>query len=278
MDVPTTVSAALEDRPVSGRVCLEAGAGVGNTTAGLLAAGAERVYAVTNDRRDATAVRDRVLRPAAGAPAHGDVRRDVPAGNDSASEPERTNDAANEPERTAVLEADVRALPLATDSIELITAHGLFNLLPPASLAAVTTEFRRVAAPGCHLIVDDYAPLPVDAAVRDLFAVENAASELACGRAALTFYPASVLRGLFEGCGWTFDRELTLLDPVPWTARHLAAHADVASELASALPSALGDPLRDEAASLRDSIGAESAGTMYSIALRLPTEAKGTGT
>jgi len=42
VDVPSTVSAALEDRPVEGAVCLEAGAGVGNATAGLLARGASR--------------------------------------------------------------------------------------------------------------------------------------------------------------------------------------------------------------------------------------------
>ncbi|WP_433634051.1 AMP-binding protein [Halomicrococcus sp. NG-SE-24] len=44
MDVPQTVTAALEDRPVDEATCLETGAGVGNATAGLLANGARRVY------------------------------------------------------------------------------------------------------------------------------------------------------------------------------------------------------------------------------------------
>ncbi|MGA9402902.1 MAG: SAM-dependent methyltransferase, partial [Haladaptatus sp.] len=56
MDIPRTVRTALADRPVSGATCLEAGAGMGNTTAGLLADGASRVYAVTNDPEHATAV------------------------------------------------------------------------------------------------------------------------------------------------------------------------------------------------------------------------------
>jgi hypothetical protein len=100
VDVPSTVSAALEDRPVEGAVCLEAGAGVGNA-----------------------------------------------------------------------------------------------------------------ATAGCHLVVDDYAPLPEGSATHDLFA----------------------------GHGWAFDRERTLLDPVPWTASHVEADAE-----------------------------GESAGEMYSLAMRLP--------
>ncbi len=62
MDVPQTVTAALEDRPVDGATCLEAGAGVGNTTTGLLANGGRRVYAITNDSDHATAVRERIGR------------------------------------------------------------------------------------------------------------------------------------------------------------------------------------------------------------------------
>ncbi|KAB1198702.1 MULTISPECIES: class I SAM-dependent methyltransferase [Haloferax] len=238
MDVPTTVSTALEDRPVSGAVCLEAGAGVGNTTAGLLAAGASRVYAVTNDAAHAKAVSERVARA--------------------------------EPDRTAVLEADLRSLPLADDSVEIITAHGLFNVLPPESLDAVVGEFRRVASPGCHLVVDDYEPLPSDAAIRELFALENATSELARGRPALTFYPADVVRRLFVGDGWTFDREWTLLDPVPWTENHVRAHANVARSFASKLPDELGDQLAADADRLETAIGSESVGEMYSIAFQYP--------
>ncbi|WP_435347625.1 class I SAM-dependent methyltransferase [Haloarchaeobius sp. HRN-SO-5] len=238
MDVPETVTAALEDRPVAGAVCLEAGAGVGNATAGLLAAGASRVYAVTNDRDHATTVRERV--------------------------------ALNEAGRAAVLEADLRAVPMAADSFEVVTAHGLFNVVPPSSLPAIAAELTRVAAPGCHLVVDDYAPLPDDAEVRDLFAVENAASELAAQRPALTFYPSAVLRRLFAGYGWEFDRERTLLDPVPWTASHLDAHADVVRSLAAGLPDDSGDCLVEEAERVAARIGAESAGRMYSVALRFP--------
>ncbi|WP_411963931.1 class I SAM-dependent methyltransferase [Haloferax sp. YSMS24] len=238
MDVPTTVSTALEDRPVSGAVCLEAGAGVGNTTAGLLAAGASRVYAVTNDIDHAATVEERVAR--------------------------------DEPDRTTVLEADLRNLPLADDSVEIITAHGLFNVVSPASLDAIVDELTRVAAPGSHLVVDDYEPLPDDAAMRDLFALENAASELATGGSALTFYPAAVLRRLFVGEGWQFDRTRTLLDPVPWTEQHVRAHANVARSLAEDVPGELGEELSREAERLVTTIGSESIGEMYSIAFRLP--------
>ena len=238
MDVPRTVRTALADRPVTGAVCLEAGAGFGNTTAGLLAAGATRVYAVTNDPEHATAVHERVGR--------------------------------DEPDRTAVLEANLRDLPLEADSVELITAHGLFNVLAPESLEAVATELTRVAVPGCHLVIDDYHPPPDDAGVRELFALENAATELATGRPALTFYPEAVLRRLFMGDGWTFDRELTLLDPVPWTSTHIEAHTTATLAMCSRLPAELDRPLATEVERVATAIGEESVGTMYSIALRLP--------
>ncbi|ELZ55362.1 MULTISPECIES: class I SAM-dependent methyltransferase [unclassified Haloferax] len=243
MDVPTTVTAALDDRPVRGAVCLEAGAGTGNATAGLLDAGAKRVYAVTNDPEHATLVRDRV----------------APSPTDRA--------------RTAVLEADVRSLPLPDDSVEVVTAHGLFNLVGPESPAAVARELTRVAAPGCHLVVDDYEPLPDDAAIRELFALENAASQLARGRPALTFYPADALGALFSGYGWRVDRELTLLDPVPWSESHVEAHASVATSFAADVPDPVGGTLAAEVERVADAVESESAGEMYSVAMRLSDSA-----
>ncbi len=238
MDIPRTVTAALDDRPVENRVCLEAGAGVGNTTAGLLAAGAGRVYAVTNDPSHAAIVRDRFAR--------------------------------TEPDSLAVLNADVRGLPLSTDSVGLITAHGLFNLLAPESLDTVADELTRVAAPGCHLVVDDYEPLPEEAAVTGLFALENAAAELASGTPALSFYPEETLRRLFVGSGWQFDRSRTLLDPVPWTASHLEAHAAETRTLSAELPPQVREFLTAETSRLVRRIESESVGVMYSLALQLP--------
>ncbi|MCO8243535.1 MULTISPECIES: class I SAM-dependent methyltransferase [unclassified Haladaptatus] len=254
MDIPRTVTTALADRPVSGATCLEAGAGMGNTTAGLLADGASRVYAVTNDPEHATAVRERFDGGEGGW-------------TDSEGEGERTD---GESGRTAVLEADLRALPLETDSVEIITAHGLFNLIGPPSLEAVATELTRVADLGCHLVVDDYRPPPDDAAVRELFALENAVAELATGKPALTFYPEAVLERLFAGYGWEFDRKRILLDPVPWTASHIEAHATAALSLCSRLRPELGEPLAAEVKRVATAIGEESTGTMYSVALRLP--------
>lgn len=238
MDVPRTVAVALDDRSVAGRRCLEAGAGAGNATAGLLANGAARVYAVTNDRDHARTTRRRV------AEADGD--------------------------RLAVLEADLRAIPLPDDSVDVITAHGLCNVLDPASLSAVTEELSRVAAPGAQLVVDDYDPLPDEAAIDELFAVENAASELARGRPALTFYPAAFLRRFFAGHGWEFERTRTLLEPVPWTESHVSAHADRAASVAAERPGEPGETLAATARRLASELGSESVGRMYSLAFRLP--------
>jgi len=234
LNIPETVRTALADQPVEGAACLEAGAGVGNTTAGLLDVGASRVYAVANAREDCETVRKRI------------------------------DDA-----RATVLEADLRATPLADDSVDLVTAHGLCNVLPPAALDAVAAELTRVARPGARLVVDDYDPLPENAAMRELFAVENAATELADGRPALTFYPAETLVRLFAGHGWTVERKRTLLEPVPWTESHVSAHADVARSAADRLGDDLAAPLRERARTLAEAIGSEDAGRMYSLALSL---------
>lgn len=240
MDVPDTVRTALADRPVEGAVCLDAGSGVGNTTAGLLEAGAARVYTVTNDRAHAETVRERVGR------GHRD--------------------------RVVTVEGDLRATPLVDVSVDLVAAHALFNVVPTAAFPGIVAELTRVARPGAHLVVDDYDPLPDEAAMRDLFAVENAVAELARGESALTFYPAATVRKSFAGEGWTFDRERTLLDPVPWTEDHVAAHADVAREAAATLRPELADALTDEIESAADAVVSESTGRMYSLAFRLPEE------
>lgn len=100
-----------------------------------------------------------------------------------------------------MLEADVQSLPLTDDSVGIVTAHGLFNFVDPASVAAVARKPARVAAPGCHLVVGGCELLPDDTAIRELFALENAASQLARGQPALTFYPADTLGALFSGYG-----------------------------------------------------------------------------
>jgi SAM-dependent methyltransferase len=247
MDVPRTVAAALKDRSVAGRRCLEAGAGVGNASAGLLANGAARVYAVTNDRDHARTTRRRV------------------GGGDGGGD----NEGADG-DRLTVLEADLRSVPLPDDSVDQITAHGLCNVLEPAALSAVAEELSRVAARGAGLVVDDYDPPPDDAAVGEMFAVENAASALARGRPALTFYPAAFLRRFFAGHGWAFERERTLLEPVPWTESHVSAHADEAVSLAEEYPGEAGDALAATARRLEAEIGSESVGRMYGLAFRLP--------
>jgi len=40
-------------------------------------------------------------------------------------------------ERAMVARADVRVLPIDDGAIDIITAHGLFNVLPPSSLPKV---------------------------------------------------------------------------------------------------------------------------------------------
>ncbi len=150
------------------------------------------MYAVTNDADHAATVRDRI----------GDRNAD----------------------RLAVIEADLRATPLATDSVDLVAAHGLCNVLPPAELAPIAAELTRVATPDGRLVVDDYAVPPADAAVNRLFALENAAARVVDGRPALTFYPPDALVPSSPRTAGASTAE-DPADPVPWSEAHLDAHA-----------------------------------------------------
>ena len=105
--------------------------------------------------------------------------------------------------------------------------------------------------------------------VRQLFAVENAAAELAGGRPALTFYPADGLRRLFAGNGWEHDRTRSILEPVPWSESHLTAHTAEVRGHADSLPDALGKPLVNEAERLAKATGSSDEGRMYSVAMTL---------
>lgn len=235
-DVPETLETALADVPVAGRRCLEAGAGVGNATAGLREREAAFVYAVTNDREHAGDVRDRFA-------GSGDV---------------------------AALLADLRSLPLPADAVGVVTAHALFNVVPPADAARIVAELTRVTEPGGWLLVDDYAPVPDDR-VRALFAAENAVAALDADRPALTFYPREHLRGLFEAAGWRHEWTRTLLDPVPWTPELLDAHAELAVERSRRLPDPLGEGLREAVDRRRARAGdGVDTGEMYGLAFRLP--------
>lgn len=231
--IPDTVRNALADVPVAGATALEAGAGVGNGTAGLLAAGAEAVYSVTDDADHAATVRDRC--PAA-----------------------------------TVLRADLGAIPLPDDSVDVVLAHGLFNVLSNETATAVAAELTRVVAPGGWLVVDDYDPHPPDSRIRQLYAVENALTELAEARPAYVFHPSAELRTLFEGHGWTHERTKPLLEPVPWTREHMDAHVDAARRTAAAVPDEIADPLLERAERLAVE-GEDSAGRMYSLAVRYGT-------
>ncbi|GAB7014461.1 hypothetical protein JCM18549_27320 [Halolamina salina] len=236
MEVPDSVSTALADRDIAGKRCLEAGAGVGNATAGLLDAGAEHVYAVTDRADHADGVRERFA----------------------------------DDDRVELIEADLREIPLPDDAVEVITCHALFNVLPNDAAAPIAAELTRVAAPGATLVVDDYDPMPPESPVRQLFAVENAAAELASARAALTFYPADGLRRLFGGHGWTHDRTRSILEPVPWSESHLTAHTAEVRGHAESLPDALGQQLITEAEQLAKATGSSDEGRMYSVAMELP--------
>jgi SAM-dependent methyltransferase len=229
--VPATLRTALEDVPVTGSTCLEAGAGAGNATAALRERGAGRVYAVTDDDAHVRDVADRFDADEAAVPVRGDLR----------------------------------AIPLPDDAVEVVTAHALFNVVSTTEIADIVAELTRVIEPGGYLVVDDYGPIP-DAPVRELFAVANAVGELDDARPTFTFYPRPHVRALLEGFGWSHEWSRTLLDPVPWTSELLDTHTELIRERADDLPDELGGPLKDHARTVRDRLGdGVETGEMYSL-------------
>ncbi|ERG89840.1 MAG: methylase involved in ubiquinone/menaquinone biosynthesis [halophilic archaeon J07HX5] len=233
-----TVSTALADVSVEGTVCLDAGAGAGNSAAVLEDRGAGSVLTVTNNASQAASVRERF-----------------------------STDSV-----VTTLHADLRAVPLPEDTVELVTAHALFNVVATPETAAIVRELTRVTAPGGRLVVDDYSPLP-DGPVRDLFGAANAVGELNTARPTYTFYPREHLRWLFEHAGWTHIRTTNLLDPVPWPADMLDTHAELIANQAATFPDELANGLRDRTSMTREQGGdGVETGEMYSLLFRLPHE------
>jgi SAM-dependent methyltransferase len=233
MDEDSTVAPALESVPVAGAECLEAGAGAGNTSAALAERGAAQVYAVTNDPEHTDGVADRFADECTVAP----------------------------------IRTDLRSVPLPPDAVDVTTAHALFGVLRPAVASAVVDELTRVTAPGGHLVVVDYDPIQDDR-VQELFALENAASLLADGEPALAFYPESHLQALFSSVGWTLLDAGTALEPVPWTAELLDAHAEIARSKFEA--AGADEQFNERVRTVRERAGEEiKSGRMYYQTFRL---------
>lgn len=224
-----TVDSALAEVPVENSCCLEAGAGVGNTSAALLERDASVVYAVTNDSEHATAVHERF---------------------DSES-------------RLVPVISDLQATPLSDSSVDVVTAHALLNVLTPSALDQIVTEMTRVTREGGYLVIVDYDPVPNDQ-IRELFAVENAISELTQTRPALVFHPEKLVKRVFTATGWNCIETGTALDPVPWTGELLDAHVDVIERQLEELPDNLAGPLREHTYEVREYAGeGAKTGSMY---------------
>jgi len=224
--VSTPVATAVDAVTVTDRVCLDVGAGHGDSTAALLAADAANVYSVDSDPGRVAALADRF------------------------------------DDRCTPILADLRALPLGADSVDVCLAHAVCNQVTPAGLWTLATELARVATADATLVVDDYTPLPADAAVADLFALEDATACLATGAPAQTFYPPGLVAAVFEAHGWRPAGDRVLLDPVPWTGPHLDAHRGAIREGAATLVPTLH---RGVTAALDAVVStSDRAGSMYS--------------
>lgn len=230
-EIPDTVRTALEPVDVAGKLCLEAGAGVGNMTRALRAAGAASVVAVSNDRSH--------VRNLGGRDGFDDVHG---------------------------VYADLMRGPFDADRFEVVTVHALCNVLTPAALHEVLDELGRVTASSGKCVVVDYEPLP-SGLVSELFALENAVATLESGSPMYSFYPSDLLEDLFCARGWSVTTRQQLLDPVPWSASLLDEHASIADAGAESFDDGLEQALQTRVAALRDRIPGDGveAGQYYAL-------------
>jgi len=99
---------------------------------------------------------------------------------------------------------------LEEETIDLITAHMLVNVVTPVDLLLILKELTRVAKKKALMVVNDYNPLcsyqtERSHLVDELFRIENAVSYLANGEPALVWYPSEYITELLELLGWEIE-------------------------------------------------------------------------
>ncbi|HOC52522.1 MAG TPA: class I SAM-dependent methyltransferase [Caldisericia bacterium] len=157
----------MNDISIKGLICLDAGTGTGGMTRYLVRKGAKFVYSVSN--------------------------------NEEYLDYARSNCSTNELRKIKFINTDLSDLNfLSVESVNLITAHMLINLVSPIKLFLIFKELTRAARKGCLLIIIDYNPFftyQMDRSylIEELFRIENAIHYLVEGEPAMIWYPSEYI-------------------------------------------------------------------------------------
>jgi ubiquinone/menaquinone biosynthesis C-methylase UbiE len=226
--------------------CLEAGTGAGNMTRYLLKKGSKLVYSISNNQE------------------HLDYAR------------KRLSD--EEAKRVKFINADLRKLNFLSDeTIDLITAHMLINVVPPVDLFQIFKELSRVAKKGTLMVVNDYNPLSSyqtkrSLLVEKLFKIENAIYYMVEGEPALVWYPSEYITDLLQLLNWKVESVKLLYHKTPWEKELLREHLEVIKETCIKINDEnVRENFLHQALEIFNKIGDDEviyAGSIYSIKMR----------
>ena len=190
----------MEEVPVEGQICLEAGTGAGNMTCYLIERGARLVYSISNNQEHLDYAQSRLSR--------------------------------EDEKKVKFINADLQNLEfISSGSIDLTTAHMLLNVVQPAELFLIFKELTRVIKKDGYLIINDYNPLlsyQMDRTylVEELFKLENAVHQLVNDKPALVWYSSDYVSDLLQTLGWNIHSTNLLFDKTPWSKQLLQEHVD----------------------------------------------------
>jgi ubiquinone/menaquinone biosynthesis C-methylase UbiE len=233
----------MDEINVKGLVCLEAGTGAGNTTLWLAKKGAKLVYSISNNQEHLDYAFKRLSKKYI--------------------------------KNVKFIKADLQKLDfLEEETIDLITAHMLINVVTPVDLFLIFKELTRIAKNKALIVVNDYNPLSSyqterSHLVEELFRIENAVSYLANGEPILVWYPSEYTAGLLELLEWKVETIELLYDKTPWEKELLKEHLEVIEEECKKINNEnLAENLLHQAIEILNQVGESEtiyAGTIYSL-------------
>ena len=237
---------AMDRLNIKGLICLEAGTGAGHMTCYLAKRGAKLVYSISNNQEHLDC-----------------ARKELPK---------------KYIKNVRFIKADLRRLDFLEDeTIDLITAHMLVNVVTPVDVFLIFKELTRVAKNNALIVVNDYNPLSSyqterSHIVEELFRIENAVYYLTNGKPALVWYPSEYIADLLKLLGWRIETIELMYDKTPWEKELLEEHLEVIENECKKLRNEnLRREMLSQATEILNQVDEDEtiyAGTIYSIIAR----------
>ncbi|GEM_PF-1134472 len=245
-NTPKASQLSMDGVQVKDLTCLEAGTGAGNMTCYLVEKGAKLVYSISNNQEHLAYARKRL--------------------------------SSDEKKRVKFIKADLRKLDfLPYETIDLITAHMLINVVSPVDLFSIFKELSRVAKKGALMIINDYNPISSyqterSHIVEELFRIENAICYLVEGEPALVWYPSEYITDLLQLLNWKVESVKLMYPKTPWEKDLLQEHIEEIKKTCAKINDLdLRKNFSHNAVEIFNKIGKDEviyAGSIYSVKVR----------